>query len=292
MPADTHDAFRDKWHNDPDAVFAATLREGSSIQRWILERNGLASPAALGALLRKKRRILDAGCGNGRVTALLARHAPDDAEIWAIDFAAAEVAAANLRDDPRVRVAQQDILGDLAPLGRFDFIYCQEVLHHTADPRRGFGNLVARLAPGGEIAIYVYKIKAPVREFVDDFLRGQMASLSYEQAMDLARSLTELGQRLNDTGAEVDTPRIDALGIPGGRYPVQQFLYHFFLKCFWNPELSFQENVVVNYDWYRPEIASRHTPEEVRGWFRENSLEILHEHVDEYGITMRGRRPA
>jgi SAM-dependent methyltransferase len=291
MPADTRDTFRDKWRNNPDAVFDATLREGSTVQRWILERNGLHSASQLTDLLRGRRRILDAGCGNGRVTALLARHAQDEAEVWGIDFAAADVAAANLRGFPRVRVAAKDILDDLSDLGSFDFIYCQEVLHHTDDPRRGFTNLSGRLVPGGEIAIYVYKLKAPVREFTDDYLRAKMAKLSYDEAMELARTVTELGRRLSAIGAEIDAPAIEALGIPGGRHPLQRFLYHFFIKCFWNDELSFDENAVINFDWYRPQIASRHTLEEVRGWFRENGLALLHEHVDEYGITVRGVRP-
>jgi SAM-dependent methyltransferase len=291
MPGDgTRETFRDKWQNNPDAVFATTLREGSTIQSWILTRNGLSSPADLAALLRGRRRILDAGCGNGRVTALLARHAPAEAEIVGIDYASAQIAANNLRDDPRVRIVQKDILGDLDELGRFDFIYCQEVLHHTADPRRGFTNLAARLADGGEIAIYVYKLKAPIREFADDHLRARMAGLDYEQAMAIARSVTELGCRLSAIAGDIDAPAIEALGIPAGRYPVQRFLYHFFLKCFWNDELSFEENAVINYDWYRPQIASRHRLAEIRAWFAENALAIVQEHVDEYGITMRGRR--
>jgi SAM-dependent methyltransferase len=189
-----------------------------------------------------------------------------------------------------VTIVQKDMLDNLDALGSFDFIYCQEVLHHTADPRRGFANLAARLVDGGEIAIYVYKLKAPIREFADDHLRACMAGLDYEKSMEIARSLTELGRRLSTNAGEIESPAIDALGVPAGRYPVQRFLYHFFLKCFWNDELSFEENAVVNYDWYRPQIASRHRVEEVRGWFAENALEILHEHVDEYGITMRGRR--
>ena len=81
----TRDTFRDKWQNNPDAVFETTLREGSTIQSWILRRNGLSSLDDLAALLRGRRRILDAGCGNGRVTALLTRQAPPDAEIIGID---------------------------------------------------------------------------------------------------------------------------------------------------------------------------------------------------------------
>jgi hypothetical protein len=71
---------------------------------------------------------------------------------------------------------------------------------------------------------------------------------------------------------------------------VQRFIYHFFMKCFWNPELSFHDNAVINYDWYHPQLCSRHTVEEVRKWFQRAGLSVTREFVDFYGITMHGRR--
>src|SRR5215213_255312 len=161
-PARTAATFRDKWARNPDLAFRQTLDECSEIFRWIVERNGFDGAAGLTAFLAPKRRILDAGCGNGRVTALLRRHADPEAEIVAIDLTAADVARANLEGAERVSVLQRDLLDDLTDLGEFDFVYCQEVLHHTADPERAFRNLAERLAPEGEIAIYVYRRKAPV----------------------------------------------------------------------------------------------------------------------------------
>ena len=49
-----------------------------------------------------------------------------------------------------------------------------------------------------------------------------------------------------------------------------------------------EENNAINYDWYHPQIATRHTLEEVLGWFTDNQLTITHQFVDHYGITMRG----
>ena len=73
---------------------------------------------------------------------------------------------------------------------------------------------------------------------------------------------------------------------------MQRFVYHFFMKCFWSDELDDEGNAALNYDWYHPQLCSRHEPDEVRGWFAGAGLELVHEHVDEYGITMRGRRPS
>jgi SAM-dependent methyltransferase len=291
MSDNTARSFRDKWEQNPTLALAQTLDERSEIFRWILGRNGFRDAVELRAFLAGKARVLDAGCGNGRVTALLRAHSDAGAtEIVGIDLVAADVARRNLAQLPNVKVLQKDLLGDLADLGRFDFIYCQEVLHHTADPERAFRNVASLLAPGGEIAIYVYARKAPVREFVDDYVRSRVAELPYEEVIRASEQITALGKSLAEAKVEIEVPDIPVLGIAAGRYDVQRFVYHFFMKCFWNPELSFHDNAVINYDWYHPQLCSRHTLEEVRGWFGRAGLAITHEFVDFYGITVRGRR--
>jgi SAM-dependent methyltransferase len=288
--AGTAKTFSEKWSRNPDLAFALTLDESSEIARWILERNGWDGGEGLAAYLADKRRILDAGCGNGRVTALLQRHAPEDSEIVGVDLTAADVARENLADLPNVTVRQGDLLGDLSELGEFDFVYCQEVLHHTPDPKGGLANVASRLAPGGELAVYVYLRKAPVREFTDDYLREKISGLDYEEAMEVCRNVAELGRALSGLGASVRVPEIEPLGIEAGEYDVQRLVYHFFMKCFWNDELDAEANAAVNYDWYHPQISTTHTPEEVRGWFADAGLEVVQEHADHYGITMRGAR--
>ena len=290
--AGTARTFSEKWSRNPDLAFAQTLDERSEISRWILSRNGFESGEGLASYLQDKRRILDAGCGNGRVTALLRRHAPESTEIVGIDLSAADVARENLAGLPNLSVREADLLGDLSELGEFDFIYCQEVLHHTGDPAGGLANLASLLAPGGEIAIYVYRRKAPVREFTDDFLRGRLSTLPYEEAMEVCRNVAELGRALSELGATVRVPAIEPLEIEEGEYDVQRLLYHFFMKCFWDDELDPEANAAINYDWYHPDVCSRQTVEEVRDWFTAAGLDVVYEHVDHYGITMRGVGPA
>jgi hypothetical protein len=83
---------------------------------------------------------------------------------------------------------------------------------------------------------------------------------------------------------------IPAIGIEKGRYTSQRLLYNFFLKCYWNPDLTFEENAVINYDWYHPSQCSRHTLEEVQHWFDQAELRVTWKNEDLYGITMRGVR--
>lgn len=292
MSADTGTArtFADKWSRNPDLAFRQTLDPSADIHRWILARNGFQDDEELRAYLARRDRILDAGCGNGRVTALLASLAPPEAQIVGADLVAADVARENLAGLSNVELHDADLLGDLSHLGEFDFIYCQEVLHHTGDPARAFGNLSRRLAPGGELAIYVYRRKAPAREFADDFVRRAMAEMPYEEAMEECRRIAEVGRALSELNATVTVPDVPTLGIEAGEYDVQRFVYHFFMKCFWSDELDPEGNAVLNYDWYHPQDCTRHTLDEVLGWFAAAGLEPVHRYVDPYGITVRGRR--
>jgi SAM-dependent methyltransferase len=287
----TEQSFSDKWHKNRDLAFSETQREGSDMHSWILNRNGFQNLEALRSHLAGKTRLLDAGCGNGRVTALLRTAAPEGAVVVGIDLVAAEVAKENMAGAPNMEFHAKDLLGDLSDLGSFDFIYCQEVLHHTGDPRAAFLNLAGRLKQNGEIAIYVYKVKAPVREFCDDYVRNQISELGYDEAMEACREITRLGEALSKSGVGVTVPEVKVLGISAGTYPVQRFLYHFFLKCFWNEAFSFEDNAVINYDWYHPQLASRHALSEVLEWFAAAGLRAVHQCVDEYGITVRGLRP-
>lgn len=285
----TERSFRDKWCENSDAFWAETLREGSDTQTWILERNGFGSREDFSFYLAGCKRILDAGCGNGRVTALLRSLAPKACEVCGIDLVAADVARENFSGVPNVRFEFRDLLGDLSGLGLFDFIYCQEVLHHTDNPAQAFLNLRNLLTPNGEIAIYVYKQKAPAREYIDDYVRKKIAFLSYDEAMNQCQEITEFGKELFEAGLKVHVPKVELLGIEKGEYDVQRLIYHFFAKCYWNPDLTYKENVLVNYDWYHPQVATRHTLPEVEEWFNSSGLEIIHRNVDYYGITIRGQ---
>lgn len=284
----TKGSFGSKWSENPNLSFHELLDENFEITQWVLRRNGFSSFHEFKSWLGEGTRILDGGCGNGRVTQLLATLAPNS-EIVGIDINP-DIAALNLQNFKNVTIHYQDLLNLDQELGLFDRIYCQEVLHHTADPKLGFSNLVDKLLPGGEIAIYVYKIKGPIREYVDEYIRGLVSELPWESAAPLIAQITELGRVLSEEDLILEIPEVEILGIKEGRYSIQRFIYHFFLKCFWNESFSFKDNNAVNLDWYHPSLASKHSLEEITSWFEVKNLEIMHSYVDEYGITVRGKK--
>lgn len=100
------------------------------------------------------QRVLEAGCGMGRFTEVLAS---TGAEVWSFDATeAVEANAANNRHHGNARFAQADLFAPPFAPGRFDKVLCVGVLQHTPAPARAFAALAALLAPGGEIAVDVY----------------------------------------------------------------------------------------------------------------------------------------
>jgi SAM-dependent methyltransferase len=287
----TEKSFSDKWHKNVSLALKHTLDPNSEINQWIIHRNGFKDNNDLKSFLKNKNRILDAGCGNGRVTGLLRSLTFEkQTSIVGIDISAHDVAKENLKEFENISFFQKDLKDNLSDLGLFDFIYCQEVLHHTGNPELSFKNLTEILQKDGEIAIYVYKKKAPIREYTDDYIREKIKDLGYNEAMKICSQITELGRVLSQYNINIDLPNVEVLGIKEGTYSLQRFVYHFFAKNFWNDEFNFEENNVINYDWYHPQDCTRHTIEEVRKWFLDNNLSIDYEFEDFYGITMRGRK--
>jgi SAM-dependent methyltransferase/uncharacterized protein YbaR (Trm112 family) len=100
------------------------------------------------------KRVMDAGCGNGRHAYYAARNG---AEVWAVDLGAAiEVARRNTAGMKSVYVIQADLQNLPFKFESFDFIYSIGVLHHLENPEEAFRNLLKYLKPGGIVHIYLY----------------------------------------------------------------------------------------------------------------------------------------
>lgn len=106
------------------------------------------------------RLVLEAGCGAGRFTRLLAE---SGAEVYAFDYSGAVDACRETVDAaPNVFLAQGDLT--MAPFreSAFDRVLSLGVLQHTPDPRASFLALVRHVKPGGEIAVDVYRKRGRV----------------------------------------------------------------------------------------------------------------------------------
>ena len=95
-------------------------------------------------------RVLDLGCGEGDLTAVLARAG---ARTLGVDVAEAALARARRRH-PELSFERVPIDGPL-PLedGAFDVVWASEVIEHVADTARWLSEVRRVLAPGGRLLV-------------------------------------------------------------------------------------------------------------------------------------------
>ena len=127
--------------------------------------------------------------------------------------------------------------------------------------------------------LYVYRVKGPLREFADDYLRSLLTQAPLEQCVAFAEHITQVGRALSRLKATVEIENdIPELELKRGVYDVQRLIYDHVLKCFWNDDYDFLTNAMVNFDWYRPLHAFRYREEDIRAWCR--ALQMVIEHMD------------
>ncbi|MBO3697271.1 class I SAM-dependent methyltransferase [Roseivirga sp. E12] len=231
--------------------------------------------------------LMDAGCGNGFTASVLWGEMLNELQYLGVDNANGAL------EEGRKRFEEEGFNGEfrnadisnMSLKDRFDIILSSGVIHHTEDPKKTFFNLINHLKPGGRIIFYIYKKKAPVREFVDDFVRDRLEGLSQEDAWNKMIPLTELGIELGKIKRLVKVENeIELLGIPKGEYKVQELLYWYFFKAFYREEYTLDQMNNINFDWYCPKYCFRFEPEEIDIWLTEAGLLVEQFNVLPSGI--------
>jgi arsenite methyltransferase len=287
----TENSFGYKW-SQVGSYDSPGMHETS--RKWLVKRYGFEDILEMQKFFSKSRLILDAGCGSGFSASLWMdrdwRRSGHAEWVGADISSAIDVARDRLAAIPGTSFVQADLMRLPFKEKTFDTIFSEGVLHHTPSTEKAFRSLVNMLAPGGEILFYVYRKKGPIREFTDDYVRHLLSPLDPEEAWEKLKPLTRLGESLASLHAEVQVKEdVPDLGIKAGAYDIQRFIYWNFAKLFWNDAFSFEGNVHVNFDWYHPAYAHRHTEEEIRRWCEEARLTIRHWDAQESGFTVRAK---
>ena len=234
-----------------------------------------------GAEFFRGKKVLDAGCGNGRFAYYAAKFG---AEVWAIDLGpAVEVAKDNTRLSGNVQVIQADL--HQPPFGpeTFDFIYSIGVLHHLPDPESAFKSLLLYLKPAGEVQIYLYwkpeaqPIKrvllasvTALRKLTTRLPHGAVHALAFPAAVAAYVGFVWPYQILT---------KVPGLRALAGKIPMKQYANFPFRVCV-NDQL----------DRLSAPIENRYTKQEVAEWLSRARLEKAQVN-SAYGWVASGQKP-
>ena len=287
--AGTFESFSAKWAGISESDLEQRFRQQ---YEWYVQRYGFGDEQGLAEFLDGRETVLEAGTGLGGDSARFARLAPG-ARVVGIDLSEGIVAAQGHFGGPaNLDYVQADIMNLPFAPESFDFVSSDQVIHHTPDAPQAFANLAALVKPGGHIAVYVYVKKALLREMADTEVRKVTTRMSVEECMEFSEQVTKLARELSHLDAKVTLEKgVPLLGIEPGEHDVQRLIYWTFFKAFWNEDFSERLNTLVNFDWYHPPYASRHTPDEVSAWCKAAGLAEEHLDVSESGISVLAKRP-
>ena len=137
------------WH-DPEQVNEYLVRVGTLEPR-------LGGEAMLADVLpATPERVLDLGCGDGRLATLVLERCETVIEVVAVDRSPPMLTRARERfaGDGRVEVREWDMNHPITGFGSFDVIVSGFAIHHLDDVRKQglYGEVAAQLRPGGVFA--------------------------------------------------------------------------------------------------------------------------------------------
>jgi ubiquinone/menaquinone biosynthesis C-methylase UbiE len=129
------------------------------------ERARLDAFLALWAI-QSGERVLEPGCGSGRLTEALARAVGPQGEVHACDLSEKMLDLARARRLPKqARFVRQSVLELQRPDCWFDVVVCLNVFPHFAEPERTLRRFARALRPDGRLWVNHFQGRARLNRF-------------------------------------------------------------------------------------------------------------------------------
>lgn len=198
--------------------------------------------------LKEGKLVLDAGCGNGRYTNQASQQG---AICIGIDIAWGAVKSAyrKLKRKKNVHIIQGDLFNLPFKNNLFNSVFSIGVLMHTGDAKKAFLSISKNIKQGGVFTVRMYHKRNFIFEINDFLLRSITTKLSIKNVLRFSRFLATIGKILAKKNWQK-------------KFKILQFI-------------QILPTIHHMFDWYSAPIATHHTYQEVKNWFREAGFKII-----------------
>jgi SAM-dependent methyltransferase len=185
---------------------------GSYDEFWVSEAGKPVKELVSQLRFEGVRRVLEAGCGTGFATALIAARLDADAELSAVDLsegmlkeARNRTKAAGLR---HIRFVAGDALEALRTEGRFDLVFSSWVLGYVP-LKPFFAAAHGALNRGGRLAFIVHRENSPARELgiFYELVAEDPTVLTKRVAFDFPRDMNHARDEIESAGLKTESIR-------------------------------------------------------------------------------------
>lgn len=201
--------------------------------------------------------VLEAGCGGGVHTALIA---PLARHVTAVDLNTVELARQRLEEFKNVSFLEADIA--TMDLGhQFDVVMSVAVVHHTDDPDKTVENLKRHVKPGGKLILWVYAREGNgfVEYFIEPIRKFLIKHFHRRVVLSIAWGLTVF----------LYIPVFTLYRLPFKFLPYWEYFGNF-------RRLSFNRNYLNVFDKLNAPQVTFLENHRVRSWFDGDEFEVLH----------------
>jgi 2-polyprenyl-3-methyl-5-hydroxy-6-metoxy-1,4-benzoquinol methylase/uncharacterized protein YbaR (Trm112 family) len=195
--------------------------------------------------------VLDAGCGNGRLTASVTRYG---AEVIGMDLSRSVVRAHKMRDEhagenaPRLHFVQGNVMEPPFAPETFDHEHTSGVLHHTPSTERSLDSFLTLVKPGGRVYVQLYRTREPWIGIPNAIIRACTSRLPLNLLFNVLYFLAPLHRWLVLIVAK----------LRGESSPIA--------------DTSRREQAISLFDNYSPRYQYRYTPAQMEKLFTERGL--------------------
>lgn len=224
------------------------------------------------------QRVLEAGSGAGRFTAVLMS---SGADVVTFDYSSAvDANASNQRPSDCLHMFQGDTFNIPLAEASFDKVLCLGVLQHTPDPQAAFRSLARYVRPSGQLVIDVY-----TRSLVG------LMQWKYLLRPITRRIQKETLYRIIEVVTPPLVPVAKLLRRLAGRFGARIVPIVEYSHLGLSPGLNVQWAILDTFDMYSPAHDHPQSLATVKQWFENEGFENIEVRLGLNGVVGSGTRP-